>query len=168
VEGLFRLLLPRARSTERFAELEAAQPDRRPQLFWELVEELVRHEVAEEVVVYPALRDDPGGVDVADARVAEESEAERMLARMEKLDLTSEEFIGSVRDLEAAVLDHATKEESEVFPILSAHEESGYLVLLGQKFKGEKLAAPSHPHPHTHSACRRGAPKKTVHRRHSG
>jgi hemerythrin superfamily protein len=133
---------------ERFSELEAAGVDDRAQLFWELMEQLVRHEVAEEAVVYPALRQEPGGDAIADARVAEESEAEQLLARLEKLDPATEEFKGAVRDLRAAVLDHAAKEEGEVFPLLAASGEDGYLALLGQKFKGEKLAAPSHPHPH--------------------
>jgi hemerythrin superfamily protein len=134
---------------ERFLELGGADPDLRCRLFWELMDQLVRHEVAEEVVVYPALRQEPGGDAVADARLAEEAQAERLLARMEKLDPTTEEFAGAVHDLETAVLAHAEREEAAVFPLLSANEESGYLALLGQKFKGEKLAAPNHPHPHS-------------------
>ena len=133
---------------ERLSELGLADPGLRGQLFWELTDQLVRHEVGEEVVVYPALRDEPGGDAIAEARLREESEAEELLARLEKLDPTTEEFLGAIRDLESAVLDHAEKEEAEVFPLLAANEESGYLALLGQKFKGEKLAAPSHPHPH--------------------
>jgi hypothetical protein len=133
---------------ERLFELGCAEPAMRGQLFWELTEQLVRHEVGEEVVVYPALRHEPGGEAIARARLGEESEAEKLLARLEKLDPTTEEFLGAIRDLEVAVLDHAQKEEAEVFPLLVAHEESGYLTLLGQKFKGEKLAAPTHPHPH--------------------
>ena len=104
--------------------------------------------MGEEAVVYPALRHEPGGDAIAEARLSEESEAEQLLARLEKLDPTTEEFRGAIRDLESAVLDHAQREEAEVFPLLAANEESGYLALLGQKFKGEKLAAPSHPHPH--------------------
>jgi hemerythrin superfamily protein len=134
--------------TERFSELGHAAPEVRGQLFWELMDQLVRHEVAEEVVVYPALRQEPGGDAVAEARLAEEAAAEKLLARLEKLDPTTEEFRGAIRDLESAVLDHARHEEAEVFPLLAANEESGYLALLGQKFKGEKLAAPNHPHPH--------------------
>jgi hemerythrin superfamily protein len=133
---------------ERFSELGHAGPDVRGQLFWELMDQLVRHEVAEEVVVYPALRQEPGGAVIAEARTREESEAEQLLARLEKLDPTTEEFRGAIRDLASAVLDHARREEAEVFPLLAANEESGYLALLGQKFKGEKLAAPNHPHPH--------------------
>jgi hemerythrin superfamily protein len=138
--------------TERFSELGQADPVLRGQLFWELMDQLVRHEVAEEVVVYPALRHEPGGDVIAQARLQEESEAEGMLARLEKLDPTTEEFRGAIKDLESVVLDHAQKEEAEVFPLLAANEESGYLALLGQKFKGEKLAAPNHPHPHAPDA----------------
>jgi hypothetical protein len=66
---------------------------------------------------------------------------------MEKLDPTTEEFMGAVRDLRSAVMHHAALEETCVFPLLLAHEEDGYLALLGQKFRGEQLGAPTHPHP---------------------
>jgi iron-sulfur cluster repair protein YtfE (RIC family) len=134
---------------QRFAEFEHAPRETRAELFWKLTDQLIRHEVAEEVVVYPILRKEPGGSEVADARVAEESEAERLLAHMEKLDPTTEEFMGALTDLKSAVLQHAEREEQEAFPLLLAHEEHAYLIQLGQKYKGAKLAAPNHPHPHT-------------------
>jgi hemerythrin superfamily protein len=133
---------------ERLKELESARPERRAELFRELTAQLVRHEKAEEMVVYPAVRQEPGGDSITKERVAEESEAEQLLARMEKLDPTTEEFMGAMRDLATAVSSHAAKEEEEVFPLLLAHEDTAYLEMLGQKFKGEKLAAPTHPHPH--------------------
>jgi iron-sulfur cluster repair protein YtfE (RIC family) len=133
---------------QRFAEFDDAPVDVRAELFWKLTDQLIRHEVAEEVVVYPILRKLPGGDAIADARVAEESEAEQQLARMEKMDPTTQEFLGAIKDLQAAVLEHATKEEQEAFPILLANEEGAYLIQLGQKYKGAKLAAPNHPHPH--------------------
>jgi hemerythrin superfamily protein len=133
----------------RISELGAAPTEARAELFRELVTQLVRHEVAEESVVYPALRKEPGGDAVADSRHAEEAAAERLLAHMESLDPTSEEFGGAVRDLRSAVLEHAANEEAEVFPLLRANEDADYLTRLGQKFKGEKLAAPTRPHPHT-------------------
>jgi hemerythrin superfamily protein len=131
-----------------FRGLEDARPEERAELFWDLMAQLVRHEVAEEVVVYPVVQREPGGSDISDACRAEEAKAERMLAHMEKLDPFSEEFVGAVKDLRAAVLAHATNEENEIFPRLLANEDAAYLLQLGQKFKGEKLAAPSHPHPH--------------------
>jgi iron-sulfur cluster repair protein YtfE (RIC family) len=48
--------------------------------------DLVRHEVAEELVVYPIIRRAPGGEQEAKTRIAEQSEAEELLAEMEKLD----------------------------------------------------------------------------------
>jgi hemerythrin superfamily protein len=138
--------------SERFSEIRGTRPDARGQLFGELMDQLVRHEVAEETVVYPALRDEPGGDSIADARMAEEAETEVLLAHIEKLDPTTEEFLGAVKDLQLAVLAHAQKEQDQVFPLLTANEERGYLALLGQKFKGEKLGAPNHPHPHAPNA----------------
>jgi hemerythrin superfamily protein len=133
---------------ERLLEFEKADPSSRAALFHELTTELTRHEVAEETVVYPAIRKEPGGGEVADARRAEEAEAEQLLARMLQLDCGTEEFMGAVRDLRIAVLAHAASEEDLVFPLLRAHDEGAYLSFLGQKFRGEKLAAPTHPHPH--------------------
>jgi len=133
---------------QRFSEFESVPPDVRGELFWRLMDQLVRHEVAEEVVVHPVIRKEPGAAEIVDARIAEEAEAERLLAHMEKLDATSEEFMGALRGLQAAVLDHAEHEEGEEFPLLLANEENGRLLLLGQKYKGAKLEAPNHPHPH--------------------
>lgn len=133
---------------QRLSEFDSASPESRAELFWKATDQLVRHEVGEEMVVYPALRDLPGGSDVAEARMNEEAEAEKLLAGMEDLDATSHQFMEAMERLRAAVLEHAQLEETEVFPLLLAHEDSGRLVYLGQKFKGAKLAAPNHPHPH--------------------
>jgi hypothetical protein len=67
---------------------------------------------------------------------------------MEDLDKRSDEFMEALGRLQAMVLDHAEKEEAEVCPLLLANEDNARLVYLGQKFKGAKLAAPNHPHPH--------------------
>ena len=64
-----------------------AAPGAREDLFWELVPELVRHEVAEEVVVYPTIRSDaPDGDAEVRPRLKEQQQAEEMLSSMEKLD----------------------------------------------------------------------------------
>ena len=133
---------------QRFVEFDGVPPEARAELFWKLTDQLARHEVAEEVVVHPVIREEPGGEAIIEARLAEEEEAERLLARMEKLDPTTEEFMGALRDLESAVLNHAEMEEYEAFPLLVGNEDNGRLLLLGQKYKGAKLEAPNHPHPH--------------------
>jgi hypothetical protein len=131
--------------------LDGASPGSRSELFWKLMEQLVRHEVAEQEVMYPVLRKEPGGEAITKARLAEEATAERILANIEGLDATTEEFMGAIRDLRGAVLEHAQKEEAEAIPLLLANEDSGTLQYLGQKYKSAKLAAPSHPHPHAPS-----------------
>jgi hemerythrin superfamily protein len=149
---VFLLTQDHAEVKDLLAEFDAATPDSREELFWKLTDQLVRHEVGEEVVVYPALKELPGGSDVVDARLAEEAEAEKQLASMEKIEPSSDEFMTALRELRDAVLDHAQQEETEVFPLLLAHEEAGRREYLGQKFKGAKLAAPNRPHPHLPSS----------------
>lgn len=131
----------------RFADLESAGPDTRAELFWKLTDQLVRHEVAEEVVVYPALRQVPGGSELAEARTHEQAEAEQQLSRMEKLDPASEEFSSELANLKASILEHARLEETQAFPFLAGFASSEELVALAERYRTAKLAAPNHPHP---------------------
>ncbi len=148
-DNVVQLLLEDHRSVERmFAAFENADPAERASLFWELTNELVRHEVAEEVVIYPALREVRGGDAVARARIEEQSEAESQLNRMEKLDPTSPEFMAELTELEAAVREHASKEEAEAFPLLFSDVPGPDQVVLAQKYASAKRVAPNHPHPH--------------------
>lgn len=132
---------------QKFEELSLAGPATRGELFWKLTNDLVRHEVAEEVVVYPALRHLAGGDQVADARIAEQSEAEAQLAKMEKMDAESPEFVAELATLKAAVLKHAKSEEETAFMMLRGSVETPQRVELGQRYVKAKDAAPTHPHP---------------------
>jgi hypothetical protein len=137
---------------QRLAEFDTASPETRAELFWKLTDQLVRHEVGEQVVVYPALKDLPGGSEVAEARLAEEAEAEKLLAAMEDMDPAGEEFFAALTTLRDSVLQHAEREEAEVLPLFLSHEDSDRLVYLAQKFKAAKLGAPTRPHPHLPSS----------------
>ncbi|MGH8988632.1 MAG: hemerythrin domain-containing protein [Acidimicrobiales bacterium] len=132
----------------RFAEAVAAGPSTRGELFWKLTNDLVRHEVAEEAVVYPSLRDVPGGDKVADARIAEQSAAEEQLADMEKMDPASSEFVRALGTLQTAVLEHARAEEESAFGLLLGAVAPDDRVELGVRYVKAKDAAPTHPHPH--------------------
>lgn len=148
-DGIVTLLVEDHRSVEqRMADFVGTAPDSRAEAFWKLTDELVRHEVAEEVILYPALRSLPGGDRLADQRITEESEAEAQLARMEKLDPTSPEFMAEFTDLRAAVLEHAKAEERQVFPLVNEKVSSVRLVDLGERYQKAKHSAPNHPHPH--------------------
>lgn len=119
------------------------------ELFCELTHELIRHEVAEEEVLYPEVRSVlPNGDQLAGARIAEQSEAEKTLKEMEKLDPSSPDFSVKLTELRSDVLDHAEKEEHEVFTPLRSSLDPARLELLGSHYEKAKAAAPTHPHPH--------------------
>lgn len=132
-----------------FGQLTSAPPEGREDLFCHLVTELVRHEVAEEVVVYPAIRSDaPDGKAEVKPRLQEQAEAEEKLAKMEKLDPTTPEFASELAELKSAVLAHAQAEEETIFPLLRALEGDDKLMEMGTKYERAKSSAPTHPHPH--------------------
>ena len=131
------------------ARFDTTPAGERASYFCEVVNELVRHEVAEEVVVYPAIRKDaPGGDVEADARIREQSEAERLLKEMESMDAQSAQFDTSFRHVRDAVLSHAQAEENGAFRLLQQSEDDDARVALGQRYEKAKEAAPTHPHPH--------------------
>jgi hemerythrin superfamily protein len=133
---------------QRLAEISSAGPSMRGALFWKLTNDLVRHEVAEEIVVYPALRRLPGGDAVADARIAEQSAAEEKLAKMEKMDAETPEFLTEFASFKASVLEHAKAEEDSAFMMLRGAVPADQRSELGQRYMKAKDAAPTHPHPH--------------------
>ncbi|MCU1495875.1 MAG: hemerythrin protein [Acidimicrobiaceae bacterium] len=117
--------------------------------FCKVREELVRHEVAEELVVYPAFRRNVPGADaVADARIAEQSEAEEALARLDKQEDDPAALRSGLVKLRGNVLAHAIREEQEVFPLLESHTGTEELQELGRRYEKALAAAPTHPHPH--------------------
>ncbi|HWD54097.1 MAG TPA: hemerythrin domain-containing protein [Acidimicrobiales bacterium] len=130
-------------------QITGAPASAREDLFWELVPELVRHEVAEEVVVYPTIRAKaPDGDAEVEPRLKEQREAEAMLADLEKLDPTSPEFATKLAELRDDVLDHAQAEEQNIFPLLRALEHDDDRRQLGARYEKAKTSAPTHPHPH--------------------
>lgn len=134
------------RLLERFDTLPASE---RADAFCEIVHELVRHEVAEEEVVYPTLRRfADGGDDLADLRIKEQAAAEELLAKMEKAGVESAEFPAMFAKLRTEVLAHAEAEEKSVFPELGSSVNADELRSLGQRYDKAKKTAPTHPHPH--------------------
>ena len=133
--------------TTRFSEVAEAGPSTIREAFWKLADVLVRHEVAEETVVYPLMRGWPEGDRIADERITEQGEAERSLAELESLDPGTPEFETHLSQLQTMVTDHARREEDTVFPLLRQHVPSEDAVLLGERYSAAKASAPNHPHP---------------------
>jgi hemerythrin superfamily protein len=130
------------------ARMEKASPAQRKELFWEITNELVRHEVAEEEIVYPVARQVvPNGDRLADARIKEQSEAERLLAEMEKVGGEDDKFDAMFRKLHAAVLEHAEKEQNLIFEPMRQHLDADKRRSMAGLYEKAKSVAPTHPHP---------------------
>jgi len=135
---------------ERFTTLDSAHATDRHSLFCELVHTLVGHEVAEELVVYPAIvHDAPDGEAEAKPRLEEQAEAEQKLADMEKMDPASPEFGAQLAQLKSAVLAHAKAEEARIFPLLRHVETPASRAEMADRYQRAKDKAPTHPHPHS-------------------
>lgn len=135
---------------ELMARIETADVEQREELFRTLVAELARHEAAEEAIVHPTLRDEtPGGEVVAKSVLEEESQAEKLLARMEDMDPSSDEFVNAFASLRDDVLAHAEHEEREEHPQLRESLSEGRLKEMAEGWEQLKELAPTRPHPHT-------------------
>jgi hemerythrin superfamily protein len=152
--SVVELLLRDHKKAERLLEeLDSKTDEQLGDYFCELREELVRHEVAEELIVYPAFRKNIEGADaIADACIAEQSEAEETLAALEKEDASSSSFRSQLVELRQAVIAHAKHEEAEVFPALERDVDRAELGQLGDRYEKALAAAPTHPHPHAPDA----------------
>ncbi|HEU5109352.1 MAG TPA: hemerythrin domain-containing protein, partial [Micromonosporaceae bacterium] len=83
------------------------------------ISELVRHAVAEEMYVYPAMREHlPNGEKAVEHDIEEHAELERAMKRLEDADVSGTEFDDLLRRLETLLADHVRDEESEQFPEL--------------------------------------------------
>ena len=116
-------LLTRVRTTSGSARREA---------FRELRELLSAHEAAEQAVLRPVTRRTVGDA-VADARTAEERQADQALAELDQLPADSPEFDTAFRAFEQSVLEHARREEKEEFPEVRAQCSAEELVQLGAR-----------------------------------
>jgi hemerythrin superfamily protein len=129
------------------ASLDGTAPEEVPERFWSFTNALVRHESAEELVVYPALRKVPGGAAIADDRIHEQAEIEQALRNMEKMDAQSVEFADAFAVVATAVLKHAVAEESDTFRLLHGARSRSERIELGRRYEEAKAVAPTHPHP---------------------
>jgi hemerythrin superfamily protein len=128
-------------------------PESRQDAFDTLRELLARHETAEEMVVRPLTRGINGGEAVADARMNEENESKDVLAKLEKLDIASEDFARTFETFAKSVLEHAQAEEAYEFPMLRSMLDAGKLEQAEKALLMAEKTAPTHPHPSARSTA---------------
>ncbi|NHC47172.1 hemerythrin domain-containing protein [Motilibacter aurantiacus] len=113
-----------------------------------LIAELVRHAVAEEMYVYPAMKDHlPDGEQKVQHDTEEHKELEVTMKRLEDVDTNDPRFLELLAELETTLRDHVQDEEADQFPQLRAHIPPQQLVELGGKVETAKKLAPTRPHP---------------------
>jgi hemerythrin superfamily protein len=133
--------------------LLASDPQAREKPFVQLRQLLAVHETAEEMVVHPRVRRELDAFDtVVDARLEEEHDAKELLSRIEKIDITSRQFIDELTKLRDAVLDHAQHEESYEFPKLQQGLDADELKRLTTAVRAAEAIAPTRPHAGVESA----------------
>jgi hemerythrin superfamily protein len=130
--------------------LETSGQDRQ-YAFDQVRELLARHETGEEMVVRPLTRTAPDGDPVADSRMSEENEAKEVLARLEDMDVDSDEFVRTFTGFREAVLAHAEAEQRDEFPLLRQGVDTDTLVKARDRLARAEKMAPTHPHPSARS-----------------
>jgi hemerythrin superfamily protein len=108
--------------------------------------ELVRHSVAEEVLVYPEVEERVSAEEAEHAR-EEHAEAEETLQRLEKLDADDPRFDDELATLMREIRHHIEDEEGQMFAHMRQVIEADELRRLGGRVEAFKKVAPTRPHP---------------------
>ncbi len=121
---------------------------RRRELADVVIGELVRHSVAEEMFVYPAMRQHlPDGDAAVEHDVAEHKQLEKLMKDWEGADAADADFDRVLTELEQVLRDHVDDEETEQFPQLRQHIPHAELVGMAARVEAAKKVAPTRPHP---------------------
>lgn len=147
---------------QMLAELESgptaatgASPDQlalRKKMAQTLVIEESRHEVAEEMHFWPAVREHlPNGDQLADRAISQEQEGKQVLDRLDKADAgdPQSDFENLLAVFTRAGRQHIAFEETQVWSALRAAMSEAEASELGDKLEQAKKTAPTRPHPHT-------------------
>jgi iron-sulfur cluster repair protein YtfE (RIC family) len=135
---------------ELLAQIEgAADPTTRRDLADTVIAEVMRHAVAEEMYVYPAIAEHvPDGAAEVEHDKREHDEIVQLMKQLEGVDAAEPRFLEVTRELQANLSHHIADEEADQFPQLRAHIPAEKLVTMGAKVEAAKKLAPTRPHPH--------------------
>jgi hemerythrin superfamily protein len=138
---------------QMFAELESLRgattdemKSRRKAVAEQVTIELVRHSVAEEVLVYPQVEKKVSAEEAEHAR-EEHAEAEETLQRLEKLEADDPAFDDEFATLMEEIRHHIADEEGQMFAHMRQVIDADELVTLGARVEAFKKVAPTRPHP---------------------
>ena len=133
---------------ELVEQIPTADPERRRDLAATIIAELMRHAIAEEMYVYPAMRKHlPDGDAAVQHDIEEHQQLEEAMKSLESLDSADPKFLEALGRLEQILRDHVQDEETEQFPQLRARIPQEQLVEMAGKVEAAKKVAPTRPHP---------------------
>jgi hemerythrin superfamily protein len=133
---------------ELVEQIPSADPARRRDMADTIIAELMRHSVAEEMYVYPAMRKHlPDGDAAVEHDTEEHQQLVERMKELESLDSADPQFLEVLARLTAVLRDHVQDEETEQFPELRARIPHDQLVEMGAKVEAAKKVAPTRPHP---------------------
>ncbi|MGW7356258.1 hemerythrin domain-containing protein [Streptomyces sp. NPDC054802] len=133
-----------------FDRIQALPRDdqQRRELADQMTIELVRHAVAEEEYLYPAVRRHVAdGAALADKELEDHARVEELLKDLEGAEPGQSTFDTAMARLVATVTEHVQDEEGRLFPLLQEACTSERLNELGDKVRQAKKTAPTRPHP---------------------
>jgi hemerythrin superfamily protein len=129
-------------------DMDGATDEKVQRLTEQVITSLVKHSVAEEIYLYPAVRKAlPDGDDLADHELHEHDEAEQTMKKLEKLTPEQPEFWPTLHELISEIRHHVGEEENNLFPKLRAACSAQELQDLGRKVQQAEKVAPTRPHP---------------------
>ena len=119
-----------------------------PSDFWSSAQELAKHEFAEELSLYPALKAcGESGAEAAAIGLRQQEVTERLLLDLEK-EVDADGYFGpSLTKLVDAVRNHARYEETHLLPLLADALDDDQRMVWGDRYTQAKKGAPTRPHP---------------------
>ncbi len=126
-----------------------AGPRERKAIASELVAEMSRHEVVEEMLVWPVVRDlADDGQELCAVALEQEATGKRLLNELAKTSPGNEEFDTLTHSVAALLREHISYEQNIVWPRLRLRLNQGEARQLGSRIERAKRLAPTRPHPH--------------------
>lgn len=115
---------------------DGGSAEERAQLARQICDALIAHSTAEEEIFYPAAREAIDQPELLDQAEAEHSNANALIAQIQRMDASDSEYDAVVMQLQEAIDHHVHEEENEIFPRV---QESGMeLQALGEQIAQRK------------------------------
>jgi iron-sulfur cluster repair protein YtfE (RIC family) len=125
------------------------KPKQRKAIADELVMELSRHEVVEEMLLWPAVRERvDDGAEICQIALDQERTGKRVLNELVHVAAGNEEFDTLADTVAANLREHISYEQNIVWPKLRLRLSDAEARRLGAEIEQAKRFTPTRPHPH--------------------